>query len=374
MPQIEVTVTHGDQIFLLKVDGDLKMEDFKGLCEAETNVPVADILLLHHGKAVQDDKKVSEAGIVNGDMVLMERRMKKPAAAAGGGGAPMPDFGAISVPQPSTSRAARKEDDPAFIREMLRKNPDQLAMLRQNNTKLAEAFDSGNLETFAKVLKEQYEARAERERQRLRMMTADPFDMEAQKLIAQEIENKNIDQNMELAMEYNPESFGTVIMLYINCKVNGHPIKAFVDSGAQATIMSQVWKLAIFIISHCQNIFPIFQAAAERCGIMRLVDRRWEGIAKGVGTQKIIGRVHLAQVQIEKTFLSCSFSILEQQPMDMLLGLDMLKRHQCVLDLRNNKLIIGTDGNETSFLSEADLPPCARLSGAVSCSIILKHS
>lgn len=36
----------------------------------------------------------------------------------------------------------------------------------------------------------------------------------------------------------------------------------------------------------------------------------------------------LAQVQIEGDFLACSFSILEEQPMDMLLGLDMLKRHQ----------------------------------------------
>jgi len=59
-------------------------------------------------------------------------------------------------------------------------------------------------------------------------------------LIAQEIENKNIDANMELAMEFSPESFGTVIMLYIDCMVNGHHIKAFVDSGAQATIMSKV--------------------------------------------------------------------------------------------------------------------------------------
>merc|ERR1712013_245052 len=318
-------------------------------------------------------KSLKDYGVSEGDMVMMDRmrrqapRQAQAALRPAAGGAPSWDFSQIQIPSnllgggagPSQpSQPARNEEDPAWIREMLQANPDQLALLKQNNPRLAEAYESGNLEEFAKVLKEQQNARREREAQRIRMMNADPFDLEAQRLIAKEIEQKNIDQNMELAMEASPESFGSVIMLYINCTVNGHQVKAFVDSGAQATIMSQLSSLK----------------AAERCNIMRLVDQRWAGIAKGVGTQKIIGRVHMAQIQIEKDFLTSSFSILEDQPMDMLLGLDMLKKHQCTIDLKKNCLVIGTTGTETPFLPETELPPCARLSSQVNEEDVIKAS
>ena len=65
---------------------------------------------------------------------------------------------------------------------------------------------------------------------------------------------------------------GHITMLYVNLEVNGVAVKAFVDSGAQMTIMTQEF--------------------AERCYLTRLIDKRFEGVARGVGTSKIIGRIH----------------------------------------------------------------------------------
>eukprot|EP00094_Tigriopus_californicus_P007807 TCALIF_07519-PA protein Name:"Similar to DDI2 Protein DDI1 homolog 2 (Homo sapiens)" AED:0.13 eAED:0.14 QI:0/0.6/0.5/1/1/1/6/264/445 len=327
---LNITCPATDSVFSITVPEDLELENVKAFCEAEAGIPTAQIRLTFQGRRTLDDDKkaIRDYGGLPG---LDFSQIQVPGSSAG----------TQSGPRPSPPGAGNAED-PEVIYDMLKKSPETLGVLRHNNPTLAEAFDSGDIARFKRVLNEQHEIRAERERQRLRLLTADPFDMEAQRLIALEIENKNIEQNMELAMEHNPEAFGTVIMLYINCRVNGHAIKAFVDSGAQATIMSQ--------------------SAAERCGIMRLVDKRWAGVAKGVGTQKIIGRVHLAQIQIEKDYLSTSFSILEEQPMDMLLGLDMLKRHQCCIDLNRNLLVIGSSGTETPFLSESELPECAKLS------------
>ncbi|KAL5013498.1 hypothetical protein ScPMuIL_007768 [Solemya velum] len=366
---MQVTVTTlTDQVFYLDVSDDMELENFKALCEFEAGIASSEISIIWNGQPLLDNHKtLKEYGIVNGDMVLLQHitgtagqfasashQAATPAAGASGS-APVPliDFGGIPLPgsQSPFSMTPQapdlpQQDDPQKIRDMFLSNPRELALLKERNPQLADALLSGSLERFSEVFSRQHEERMKKERERIQLINADPFDSRAQQMIAEEIRLKNIETNMETAIEYAPESFGQVIMLYIDCKVNGYPVKAFVDSGAQMTIMSQ--------------------SCAERCHIKRLIDTRWAGVAKGVGIQNIIGRVHLCQIEIGNAFLQSSFSILEDQPMDMLLGLDMLKRHQCCIDLKNNVLTIGTTGTQTRFLTEVELPDHARLNNTSS--------
>ena len=109
-------------------------------------------------------------------------------------------------------------------------------------------------------------------------LQTNPNDSAAKEYFNQKDRQKLVNEQYRQAMQEYPESMGRVLMLYITAKINNKPLQAFVDSGAQATIMSK--------------------KCAERCEIFHLLDTRFHGVAVGVGTGKILGRIHIAQLQI----------------------------------------------------------------------------
>ncbi|XP_050115350.1 protein DNA-DAMAGE INDUCIBLE 1-like [Malus sylvestris] len=125
-------------------------------------------------------------------------------------------------------------------------------------------------------------------------------------------------------------------MLYVDMEVNGVPLKAFVDSGAQSTIISK--------------------SCAERCGLLRLFDQRYKGIAHGVGQSEILGRIHVAPIKIGSIFYPCSLMVLDAPNMEFLFGLDMLRKHQCIIDLNKNVLRVGGGEVSVPFLQEKGIP------------------
>ena len=141
-------------------------------------------------------------------------------------------------------------------------------------------------------------------------------------------------------MQEYPESFGQVLMLYIDTQINGHHIQAFCDSGAQTTVMSY--------------------SIAKQVGIDDWIDEAMSGTAVGVGTTKILGRVHSVNLTINNHVFPCSITVLEDhpdKPLKFLLGLDMMKRHLCILDLQAGclKFKLGSGYLEAPFLHEKDL-------------------
>lgn len=75
-----------------------------------------------------------------------------------------------------------------------------------------------------------------------------------------------------------------------------------------------------------------------------------------MGTAKIHGRIHMALLTLGGEIFEVSFIVMDaiSSGYDMLLGLDMLRKHQACIDLKHNCLRIGSA--EVPFLAEKDIP------------------
>jgi DNA damage-inducible protein 1 len=302
------------------VSGEITIGDIKGLIEAELNVPSqAQNLSRNSQPLINNAQTLGQLNVAEGDLLGLQIRTRprqnqrsQNARAAN-----------RAVPDAETTRLHMLGD--ARLMERVRQQNPELAAATQDPVRFSQMF----MEEQRRLREQQLEQ--ERQNQ---LLEADPFNSEAQAKIEKIIRDQNIASNLAEAMESNPESFARVTMLYIDVTVNNVPIKAFVDSGAQTTIMSP--------------------DAARRCNIHNLIDDRWKGQARGVGTANILGRVHHAYIQLGHYQAASSFTVMEGKDVDLLLGLDMLKKHQMCIDLNQNCLRV--QDITIPFLPEHEIP------------------
>ncbi|XVE50927.1 hypothetical protein DITRI_Ditri01bG0202600 [Diplodiscus trichospermus] len=287
-----------------------------------TTVPLQQQQLLYNGREMKNFEKLSALGVKDDDLVMM--------VSGAASSAPPND---LSL-NPDGSAV-----NPGALQQHIQRDSNLIGQLFQTDPELAQAVLGNDLNKLQDILRLHHQQRSElrrRDEEELALLQADPFDVEAQKKIEAAIQQKGIDENWAAALEYNPEGFARVVMLYVDMEVNGVPLKAFVDSGAQSTIISK--------------------SCAERCGLLRLLDQRYKGIAHGVGQSEILGRIHVAPIKIGNIFYPCSFLVLDSPNVEFLFGLDMLRKHQCIIDLKENVLRVGGGEVSVPFLQEKDIP------------------
>ena len=138
-----------------------------------------------------------------------------------------------------------------------------------------------------------------------------------------------IDENYQLALDIIPESFIPVKMLYIKGKINKKEINIFIDTGAQVSVMSL--------------------SMARELGVDFLIDHFCEGKLVGVGSKDMSGKIHYLDIQIDNFNLPCGFTIIDNDDINIMLGLNSMLSMGCILDLKNKKMIF--NNYEVKFLN-----------------------
>ena len=122
-------------------------------------------------------------------------------------------------------------------------------------------------------------------------------------------------------------------MCLVPCTVGSITVEMLVDTGAQSSVLSM----------------PI----VNQLGLSNRLDRRYQGVAAGVGRAKINGKISNVIIQMGAGHVEfpMDFIVLDVHDPLVILGLDQMRKYKCLVDIGRNVLVFGGAGGvEVDFL------------------------
>lgn len=175
----------------------MTLETLRSSIHAETRIEPNAQHLYHNGQLISDNSKTMEQlQIADGEMLALHVRDMR---------------GSTGVPAAATReqepQRAPMDQDPELVRlQLLGSPPEYRDELRRTQPQLAQALDDPArfASAFRDVYDRERQERAGRQRQ-IAALNADPFDIAAQGKIAEIIRQEQVMENLQNAMEHNPE-------------------------------------------------------------------------------------------------------------------------------------------------------------------------
>mmetsp|Transcript_4370 Transcript_4370/g.7781 ORF Transcript_4370/g.7781 Transcript_4370/m.7781 type:complete len:298 (-) Transcript_4370:53-946(-) len=115
-------------------------------------------------------------------------------------------------------------------------------------------------------------------------------------------------------------------MCLIPCTIGSITVEMLVDTGAQSSVLSM----------------PL----VSQLGLSNRLDRRFQGIAAGVGRARILGSIRnvVCVFGVGHVEFLMDFIVLEVKDPLVIIGLDQLRKYKCLVDVGREKLIFGGAG------------------------------
>uniref|UniRef100_A0A7S0A3R4 Peptidase A2 domain-containing protein n=1 Tax=Pyrodinium bahamense TaxID=73915 RepID=A0A7S0A3R4_9DINO len=123
-------------------------------------------------------------------------------------------------------------------------------------------------------------------------------------------------------------------LAFVSCRLAGEELQMLVDTGAKRSVISS--------------------SLVQRLGLLGHLDRSIQGVSVGVGSAKITGRLRGVPLALGPVSLSVDFSVLDIEGGLLVLGLESLRQHRCLVDLGRQCLVFG---GRSSGMAVPLLPP-----------------